>query len=55
MRNLILLKDFTKEDIFQIFDLADRIKQGEYHNFLSGKTVLLFFPYSSFRTRVTLP
>lgn len=53
MRNLIQLKDYTKEDIIQIFDLADRIKQGEYRNFLSGKTVLLFFPHSSIRTRVT--
>lgn len=53
MRNLIELKDFTKEDILHIFDIADKIKQGEYRNFLSGQTVLLFFPLSSIRTRVT--
>jgi ornithine carbamoyltransferase len=53
MRNLIQLKDYTKEDIFEIFELADRIRHGEYRNFLSGKTVLLFFPQSSIRTRVS--
>jgi ornithine carbamoyltransferase len=53
MRNLIHLNDFNKSDLFEIFDLADKIKQGEYQNFLSGKTVLLFFPQSSIRTRVT--
>ena len=53
MRNLIRLKDYNKDDIFQIFEIADKIKQGEYRNFLSGKTILLFFPSSSIRTRVT--
>jgi ornithine carbamoyltransferase len=53
MRNLIQLKDYSKADLLHIFDLADQIKQGAYQNFLSGKTVVLFFPNSSIRTRVT--
>ncbi|MGB8453703.1 MAG: hypothetical protein WCD89_15435 [Anaerocolumna sp.] len=53
MRNLIELKDLTREEIFQVFELADRIRQSEYSHFLSGKTVVLFFPGSSIRTRVT--
>ncbi len=53
MRNLIKLQDLTREEILQVFELADRIRQGEYSHFLSGKTVVLFFPGSSIRTRVT--
>ncbi|QHQ62001.1 peptide transporter [Anaerocolumna sedimenticola] len=53
MKNLVELKDLTREEILQVFELADRIKQGEYSHFLSGKTVVLFFPSSSVRTRVT--
>lgn len=53
MRNLVELKDLTREEIFQIFELVDRIRKGEYSHFLSGKTVVLFFPNSSIRTRVT--
>jgi len=53
MRNLVELKDLAREEIFQIFKLADRIRQGEYNHFLSGKTAVLFFPGSSIRTRVT--
>ncbi len=53
MRNLVELKDLTKEEIFQIFELTDKVKQEEYSHFLSGKTIVLFFPSSSIRTRVT--
>lgn len=53
MRNLVELKDLAREEIFYIFELADKILKGEYNHFLSGKTVLLFFPSSSIRTRVT--
>lgn len=40
-------------EISEIFDLADKIKHGENTNCLHGKTVVLFFPNSSIRTRVT--
>lgn len=53
MRNLICLKDYNKEDVHQIFAIADQLKQGGYRDFLSGKTILLFFPPSSLRTRIT--
>lgn len=53
MRNLICLKDYNKEDVHQIFAIADQLKQGGYRDFLSGKTILLFFPSSSLRTRIT--
>lgn len=53
MKHLIRLNDYSKADIFKIFDIADKIQQGEYKNYLSNKSVVLFFPNSSIRTRVT--
>lgn len=53
MRNLIDLLCFTKENFFEIFHIADKIQKGEFKNFLNGKSVVLFFPSSSLRTRVT--
>lgn len=53
MKNLIKLTDYTKEDIFKIFKIADELKTGKYNDILKGKSVVLFFPESSIRTRVT--
>lgn len=53
MRSLLHINDFTKEDIFEIFEIADDISCGKYCDFLKGKTVIMFFPNSSIRTRVT--
>lgn len=53
MRNLIDLLCFTKENIFEIFHIADKIQKGEFKNFLNGKSMVLFFPSTSLRTRVT--
>ena len=53
MRSLIRLHDYTPRNILEIFSLANKIQQGEYANYLQGKTVVLFFPTSSIRTRVT--
>lgn len=53
MKNLIQLTDYTKKDIYSIFNLADELQQGKHANILQGKTVVLFFPNSSIRTRVT--
>lgn len=53
-KNLIYLKDFSKKEIFQVFELADAIAAGGDGKLpLQGKTILLFFPDSSIRTRVT--
>lgn len=51
MKHLIKLSDFTKEDVKNIFSVADELE--EISNYLLGKTVILFFPDSSLRTRVT--
>lgn len=53
MKHLVRINDYTKEDVFNIFKIANGIEQGKYHNALQGKTVVLFFPNSSIRTRVT--
>lgn len=53
MKNFIKLIDFTKEDISQIFEIADSLRKGKFTDYLKGKTVVMFFPESSIRTRVT--
>lgn len=53
MKSFIRLTDYRKEELTKIFELADAIKKGEYQNSLDKKTIVLFFPSSSIRTRVT--
>lgn len=53
MKSLVRLSDYKKEDILEIFKIADELQQGKYVDFLRGKTVVMFFPNSSIRTRVT--
>jgi len=53
LRSLIRLSDYNREEIFEIFKIADELDYGKYDNFLAGKTVVMFFPNSSIRTRVT--
>ncbi|MBQ9886239.1 MAG: peptide transporter [Lachnospiraceae bacterium] len=52
-KSLIRLTDYTKEDVLNIFEIADDLQKGRYTDFLKGKTVVMFFPNSSIRTRVT--
>ena len=53
MKNFIKLHDYMKVDIQSIFEIADSLQKGKYLDFLRGKTVVMFFPSSSIRTRVT--
>lgn len=53
-KNLIYISDFSKEEIYEIFKLADNLVKGVGQaKTLEGKTIVLFFPESSIRTRVT--
>ena len=54
MKHFLHLNDFSKQEIIQIFELADKLKadNGEC-DWLKGKTIVLFFPESSIRTRVS--
>lgn len=53
-KSLVFINDFSKEEIYEIFKLADKFADdvGQVKT-LEGKTVVLFFPESSIRTRVT--
>lgn len=53
MRRLIRLGDYSKEEIFEIFKIADDLQTGKYADQLRGKAIALFFPPSSLRTRIT--
>ncbi len=50
---LIKLTDCQKEDIYNIFSIADELIDGKYTDSLKGKSVVMFFSNSSIRTRVT--
>lgn len=53
MKNLIRLKDCKIEEVKEIYNIADEISKGKYVGYLHGKTVVMFFPNTSIRTRVT--
>jgi ornithine carbamoyltransferase len=53
MRSFLRITDYTKKDIFEIFDIANAVQAGKYKDFLKGKTTVMFFPEASIRTRVT--
>lgn len=53
MKDLLRLTDLQASNVYEIFRIADEIGTGKYHDFLRGKSVVLFFPAASIRTRVT--
>ena len=54
-RNFLTLKDFTKEEIIYLLDLAADLKAkkkaGEIHDYYRGKNIALIFEKTSTRTR----
>lgn len=57
MRHFLTLRDYTKEEILEIVDLALAIKQEQKakkpHPYLAGQTLAMIFEKSSTRTRVS--
>ncbi len=53
MKDLIRLTDLKSDQVYEIFHIADEVDSGKYSGFLTGKSVVMFFPASSLRTRVT--
>ena len=53
MKHLIRLTDLNVDNVYKIFEIADELPQGKYKDALKGKTVVMFFPNTSIRTRVT--
>lgn len=56
-KHLLKMLDLTKDDIYEILDLADSLKikqkSGVSHPYLKGKTLGMIFQKSSTRTRVS--
>jgi len=57
-KDLISIKDLSKQEIYKIFNLAAQLKkeqkQGKSHNdLLAGKTIAMLFEKPSLRTRMT--
>lgn len=53
-KSLVFIDGFSKEEIYEIFELADKFSDDMSRvRALEGKTVVLFFPESSIRTRLT--
>ena len=56
-RNLTTVQDFTKEEIWRIFELAkdlkERQKKNKSHELLKGKSLAMLFQKPSTRTRVS--
>jgi ornithine carbamoyltransferase len=53
-RHFLAIPDFTRPELIALFDLAARMKRGEYREKpLDGKTLGMIFAKSSTRTRVS--
>lgn len=52
-KDLLRLTDLQREEVYEIFHIADEVQNGKYRGFLREKSVVVFFPASSIRTRVT--
>lgn len=53
MKHFIKLSDHKAIDIYELFEWTDEVCQGKHADALKGKSMVLFFPESSIRTRVT--
>lgn len=57
MKHLLKLQDLTKDELYEILDLADKLKkehkEGVHKPYLQGKTLGMIFTKSSTRTRVS--
>jgi ornithine carbamoyltransferase len=54
VRHFLAIPDFSKSELLSVFDLAARMKQGDYRETpLAGKTLGMIFAKSSTRTRVS--
>lgn len=53
MKSIIKLTDLNAAEIYDIFHIADGMPKGGHQNLLSAKSIVLFFPNTSIRTRVS--
>jgi ornithine carbamoyltransferase len=53
-RDFLAIPDFSAEELVGLFDLADRMRQGEYRDRpMAGRTLAMIFMKASTRTRVS--
>ncbi len=53
-RDFLAIPDYSKEELLALFDLAERMRRGEYKEKpLAGKSLAMIFMKSSTRTRVS--
>ncbi len=53
-RDFLAIPDFTREELLAVFDLAARMKRGDYRERpFAGRTLAMIFAKSSTRTRVS--
>lgn len=52
-KSLISIKDFTKDEILHILDVAREFEQDREQNFLAGKVIACLFFEPSTRTRLS--
>lgn len=53
MKNYINFSDLTYKEIQEVYKQAEKLEKNQNVDILKGKTVVLFFPETSIRTRVT--
>lgn len=55
VKSLLRLTQYSGTEIEKIFKIADELQASDnkYKNVLEGKTIVMFFPESSIRTRIT--
>ena len=57
MKDLLKMADLSKEDIFSLLDIAEKLKyerkHGIEHHILKGQSLGMIFQKSSTRTRVS--
>jgi len=53
-RDFLAIPDYSREELLNLFDLAERMRRGEYRDKpLAGKSLAMIFMKSSTRTRVS--
>lgn len=53
MKNLISLNDLTMDELYEIFEKADFYKERPFERTMNNKCIVMFFPETSIRSRIT--
>ncbi|MFP3416927.1 MAG: ornithine carbamoyltransferase, partial [Nitrososphaeria archaeon] len=53
MKDFLSITDLSKEEIKEVWSMANKLKSNPYNELLKGKNILLLFEKPSTRTRVS--